>query len=79
MAQMSASTVQQRKEDVYEASQYTANFRCLVGEWHDCEELTTKSKEKRTFCGQKSGSKNTSNGVVCACTQIPLHELREKQ
>ena len=39
MTQITASTVQQRKEKVYAALQYAGSFHCLVEEWHDGEEL----------------------------------------
>ena len=38
-AQIRASTVQQRREEVFAALQYAASFHCLVEEWQDCEEL----------------------------------------
>ena len=39
MAQIRASTVQQKREEVYAALQYAVGFPCLVEEWHDCEEI----------------------------------------
>ena len=38
MAEFRASTVQQRREEVYAALQYAASFHCLVKEWKDCED-----------------------------------------
>ena len=47
-------------------------------EWQDCEELKSKPKEMWIIEGKKR-SKETSDGVVCGCKQIPLHEMRKKQ
>ena len=48
MAQIRASTVQQRREEFHAALQYAASFQCLVAEWHDCEECKPKLGEKWT-------------------------------
>ena len=46
MAEAKAETMQQEREEVYEALQYAASFDCLVEQWKDCEELRPKPKEK---------------------------------
>ena len=79
VAESRASTVQQRRNEVYAALQYAAGFHCLVKEWKDCEDLKPKTKEKCTLCGQKAGSKEASCGVVCSSEQISVHEMRKKQ
>ena len=45
IAQTRANTVQQEREEVYEALQYAASFHCMVEEWKDCEELLPQPKE----------------------------------
>ena len=45
VAQVRAITIQQERE-VYAALPYAASFHCLVEEWHDCEALKPKPKEK---------------------------------
>ena len=57
VAQIRASTVQQKREEVYAALQYTASFHSLVEEWKDCEELKPTSKEKWTFVNTKEEEK----------------------
>ena len=37
MAQIRASTVQQKREEVHAALQNAASVHCLVEEWRDCE------------------------------------------
>ena len=54
MAQVRARTVQQEREEVYAALQYSASFHCLVEEWKDCEELRPMPKEKWTFVSKKN-------------------------
>ena len=46
VAQIRASTVQQKRKEVYAALQYTASFHSLAEEWKDCEELKPMNKEK---------------------------------
>ena len=53
MAQIRASTVQQKREVVFAALQYAASFHCLVEERQDYEELKPKPKEKCTFVNKK--------------------------
>ena len=65
MAEARAKTVQQEREEVYAALQYTASFHCLVEEWEDCEELKMKPKEKMDFRGYEKGGTEASSGVVC--------------
>ena len=43
MAQIRASTVQHKREEVHAALQYAARFHCLVEVWHDCEELKPRA------------------------------------
>ena len=76
MAQIRSSTVQHRREGVYPAVQYAASFHCVLQEWHNCEELKHKPKEK--FRGQNVGSQEASYRVVCSCKEIPLHEVWEE-
>ena len=49
MAQIRASTVQQKSEDMYAALQDAATFHCQVAKWHVCDDRKPKPKEKRTF------------------------------
>ena len=53
VAQIRASTVQQRREEVCAVLQYAASFHCLVYEWHDCEELEVEAARKVITVGQK--------------------------
>ena len=48
MAEVRAETMQQEREEVYAAFQYTAGFHCLVKEWKYCEELKPTPKEMWT-------------------------------
>ena len=59
MAQMRASTVQQKRKEVYAALQYAASYHCLVEEWNDCGELTPNPKEKWIFVDKKTGSEES--------------------
>ena len=43
MAQIRASTAQQKQEEVHAVLQYAARFQCLVEVWHDCEELKPRA------------------------------------
>ena len=54
MAEATAETMQQEREEVYAALQYAARFHCLVEEWKDCEELRPKPKEKWVLWQKKS-------------------------
>ena len=54
MAEVSAKTVQQEREEVYAALQYAASFHCLVEGWKDCEELKPKAEEKLIFVDKKT-------------------------
>ena len=52
-AQIRASTVQQRREEVYAALPCAASFHCLVEEWQDGEEFTlAEAKRKVGLRGQ---------------------------
>ena len=53
VAEARAETMQQDKEEVYAALLYAASFRCLVGQWKDCEELKPKPEEKLIFVDKK--------------------------
>ena len=53
MAEARANTMQQQREEVHAALQYTARFHWLVKEWEDCDELKPEPKEKWTFVDQK--------------------------
>ena len=53
MAEVTAVSVKQEREEVYVALQYTASFNCLVEEWKDCEELRPKPKEKLIFVDKR--------------------------
>ena len=55
--------VQQKREEVYAASQYAAGFHCLVEEWHECEKKKVKLRDI----------------AVCGHEQIPLNEMRKEQ
>ena len=67
MAEARAKTVQQEREEVHAALQYTASFHCLVEEWKDCEELTPKPKEKLVFVDEKrEGTKHRTE--CCAAS-----------
>ena len=65
MAEARAKTMQQEREEVYVALQYTASFYCLVEEWKDCGELRPKRKEKWSFVDKQSGRNEASNRVEC--------------
>ena len=73
MAEIRASTVQQRREEVYAALQYAASFHCLVETGKIVKTVFTKTKS------QKTASKETSDGVVCTTKQISVHGMRKKQ
>ena len=64
MAEASAETMQQEREEVHAALQYAASFHCLVEEWKEREELKPKSKEKWIFVDQKKRGDGTSKEVV---------------
>ena len=53
MEEARAETMQQEREEVYAALQYSASFHYLVEEWKDFGELKPKPKEKWTFVDQK--------------------------
>ena len=53
MAQTSAKTVKQQREEENAALQDAVSFHCLVEEWKDCEELMPKPKEKLIFVDKK--------------------------
>ena len=78
MAQTRAKTVQQQREEVCAALRYAASLRCVVEERKDCEELKLQPKERWTFLDKKRGSK-TSNGTVCKCQQVSMHEMWKRQ
>ena len=79
-AQIRANTVHQNRKEVCAALYKTTSFHFLVKELRDCEELMPQPKEKCTFKAKKNrGSKDASNGVVCGCKQLLLHEMRKKQ
>ena len=62
-AQIRASAVQQRREEVPAALPYAAGFHCLE-ERHDCEERKPKPKAKADLCGQETGREAShKNGV----------------
>ena len=50
---MRAKTTQQEREEKYAALQYAVSIHYLVDEWKDCEELKSKSEEKRISVDQK--------------------------
>ena len=45
MAQIRASTVQQKMGEMFAALKYEASSLCLVEEWRDCEELKPHQKK----------------------------------
>ena len=60
MAQMRASTVQRKGEEVHAGLQQAASFYCLVEEWHDCEDNKPKGEVEMATCGPKRGGEGTS-------------------
>ena len=53
------------------ALQYAACFQCLVEEWHDCEELKPKPKEKWTFIDREVQAKSIEwSGVRLQATTV---------
>ena len=62
-AQIRASSVQQRRRDLYAALQYAASFHCLVEKWTYCEELKTKLRDKWIFIEKKEGGQGSQNGL----------------
>ena len=75
MAQVEATTVQQKSEEVHAALQYAASLHSLVEEWQDCEELKYQAKRDVDLCKQENGSKKPPHGTVCGCKQLSLHEV----
>ena len=63
VAEIRASTVQQRTEEVYAALQHAACFHCLVEEWKECEELLPEPKDKCTFVNKKRVESKRHRGV----------------
>ena len=53
MAQIRASTVQQKRKEAHAALQYAASLRCVLEEWHDCEDLKPKPKDNWTSVDKK--------------------------
>ena len=79
MAQIGASSVQQRRREVYAALQYAARFHCLVEEWADCGELKPKPRDIWESVESKVEA-DKHRAEWCATTKNrPLHELREEQ
>ena len=74
MAQMRASTVQQKRKEVHAALQYAASYHCLVEEWNDAEH-----QREVNLCRQKTGSEEASHRVVCSSEQISVHEVCAEQ
>ena len=70
---MRASTVQQRREEVYAALQQKASFPFLVEEWHDCEQLKPKQKAKWTFVDPHREARRQRAAWCAATSKIPLH------
>ena len=64
MAQLRASTIQQRGEEVLAALQYAACFHCLEKEWHDCEAFKPKPQENRSFVDRQVGAKSIARSGV---------------
>ena len=54
LAEATAETMKQKREEVCGALQYAASFKCSVEEWKDCEELKPEPKEKWSFVDKKS-------------------------
>ena len=73
MAEFRASTVQQRREEVYAALQYLVAF---IFWWRN-------GKTVKTFHQNQKGSVLSwtimTDGVVCTTKQISLHEMLKKQ
>ena len=67
MAQATASTVKQEREEVYLALQYAASFSLFGGKWKECEELEPKPKEMWTFVNKKGEAK-----------QVSVYEMRKE-
>ena len=64
MAQIRASTVQWRGEEVHAALQNSSSSHCLVKEWKDCEELKPRTQKKVVSRGQTVEAVKTSDGVA---------------
>ena len=56
-AQIRASTVQQKREEVYAALQCAASFHCMMEEWHDCEKLKPGAEGNVDSSGQQFEAK----------------------
>ena len=66
MAQIRATTVQQKREEVHAALQCAASFFRFVEDWHDCAEVMPKPKYgSQEWCA--------------AASDMSLHELRREQ
>ena len=74
----SEQTQPNNQKEVYVALQQAASFHYLVEEWHDCEELTPKSKGQRVFRRQENGSHEASHGVLRSFEYTALHEVRKE-
>ena len=68
MAQIRASTVQQKREEVHATLQYAASFQCLVEDWHDCEELKPEPKEVENSWTKKKGEVKKHRTEWCGTT-----------
>ena len=65
MAEARAKTMQQEREEVYEALQYAASFHCLVEEWKGLCRAQAEARRKVDFRGPEKRGDETSNGVWC--------------
>ena len=69
MAQMRATTVQQKGEEVHAALQYAASFHRSVEEWHDCAELKPRTKEELIFVDENVEAKKHRTEWCAATTR----------
>ena len=77
MAQLRASSPTEKRGGLRGSTQPL--FTVWLEEWHDCEELKPKSKDKGTFVVEESGRQQAPRGVVCGRKQMLLHLVRKEQ
>ena len=79
MAQARASTIQQKRVEVYAVLQYAASFVCLIEEWKDCEELKPQRKEKWIFVDKERRKQSTGRSGVLQPISISACDVEEAE
>ena len=65
---ITASAVQQKREEVCASLRYAASFYCLLEEWHECEEPKPKPKAKVGFFVDRKVGAEPHHTEWCAAT-----------